>query len=300
MQRANAELEQRVAHRTQELEYRTQELERFNNELDQFTYVASHDLQEPVRNLVSYSTLLKEDLGDVLSENAAEDLFYITSAASRMQQLVQDLLALSRAGRAPVKTESVDLNDCLNHALDALRIRIDEAEAEVTVKPLPTVVGDATLLTQLYQNLLGNALKFVGDERPVIHLTVERQDDMWTLGVRDNGIGLAPELPRSTRNRFSNRSSVCMAWPLTLAPVLGSPSVKKQWSGMAVAFGSSPSRDKGLISDLPFPPPWRNGLNPLRPSTRLTSGSQRMPGCPNPWLSPVVIYRWRHPVRLAV
>ncbi len=193
MQRANAELEQRVAHRTQELEYRTQELERFNNELDQFTYVASHDLQEPVRNLVSYSTLLKEDLGDVLSENAAEDLFYITSAASRMQQLVQDLLALSRAGRAPVKTESVDLNDCLNHALDALRIRIDEAEAEVTVKPLPTVVGDATLLTQLYQNLLGNALKFVGDERPVIHLTVERQDDMWTLGVRDNGIGLAPE-----------------------------------------------------------------------------------------------------------
>jgi light-regulated signal transduction histidine kinase (bacteriophytochrome) len=192
LQRANAELEQRVADRTQELERRTQELERFNNELDQFTYVASHDLQEPVRNLVSYSTLLKEDLGDELSEDAIEDLFYITSAASRMQQLVQDLLALSRAGRAAVKAEPVDLNNCVNHALDALRIRIDEAEAEVFVTPLPTVLGDVTLLTQLYQNLLGNALKFVGDERPEIHLTVEREGDMWVLGVRDNGIGLAP------------------------------------------------------------------------------------------------------------
>jgi signal transduction histidine kinase len=193
LQRANTELEQRVSDRTRELERRTQDLERFNTELDQFTYVASHDLQEPVRNLVSYSTLLKEDLGGELSQDVTEDLFYITSAASRMQQLVQDLLALSRAGRAAVKTEPVDLNDCVHHALDALRIRIDETEAEVFLAPLPTIQGDATLLTQLYQNLLGNALKFVGEERPVIHLTVERGADMWILGVRDNGIGLAPE-----------------------------------------------------------------------------------------------------------
>jgi signal transduction histidine kinase len=193
LQRANAELEQRVSDRTRELERRTQDLERFNTELDQFTYVASHDLQEPVRNLVSYSTLLKEDLGGELSQDVTEDLFYITSAASRMQQLVQDLLALSRAGRAAVKTELVDLDDCVHHALDALRIRIDETVAEVFLAPLPTIQGDATLLTQLYQNLLGNALKFVGEERPVIHLTVEREADMWILGVRDNGIGLAPE-----------------------------------------------------------------------------------------------------------
>ncbi|PON16124.1 hypothetical protein C2W62_20180 [Candidatus Entotheonella serta] len=146
-----------------------------------------------MRNLVSYRTLLKEDLGESLSENVTEDLFYITSAASRMQQLVQDLLALSRAGRAAVKTESVDLNECVNYALDALRMRIDEAGAEVTLAPLPTVSGDATLLTQLYQNLLGNALKFVGEEQPKIQLTVEHEGDWWTLGVRDNGIGLAPE-----------------------------------------------------------------------------------------------------------
>ena len=142
---------------------------------------------------MSYSTLLKEDLGDTLSENVTEDLFYISSAASRMQQLVQDLLTLSRAGRAAINTEPVNLNDCFALALDALRMRIEETKATVVFTPLPTVMGDATLLTQLYQNLLGNALKFVGDERPVIHLTAAYESGRWILGVRDNGIGIDPE-----------------------------------------------------------------------------------------------------------
>ncbi len=193
MHRAHAELERRVEERTHELQLRTHELERFNAELDQFTYVASHDLQEPVRNLVSYSTLLKEDLGDSLPDDVAEDLFYITASASRMQQLVQDLLALSRAGRAAVKTEPVALDECVDHALEALRIRIEESGAEVCRAPLPAVEGDATLLTQLYQNLLGNALKFAGAKRPVLELTADRTGDVWTLGVRDNGIGLESE-----------------------------------------------------------------------------------------------------------
>jgi signal transduction histidine kinase len=193
MQRANAQLEQRVEERTQELQLRTQELERFNEELNQFTYIASHDLQEPVRNLVSYSTLLKEDLGEELSTDVAEDLYYITSAAARMQQLVQDLLVLSRAGRAAVKTEQVALDECVDRALDALRVRIEESGATVSRVPLPVVMGDPTLLTQLYQNLLGNALKFVGADQPMIQLTVDQQEDRWILGVRDNGIGLEPE-----------------------------------------------------------------------------------------------------------
>ncbi len=193
LQRVNTELEQRVAERTQELELRTQELERYNNELDQFTYVASHDLQEPVRNLVSYSILLKEDLGEELPEAVAEDLHYITSSASRMKHLVQDLLAFSRAGRAAVKMESVSLDSCLEHALDALRMRIEETDAVIHRQALPTVMGDATLLTQLYQNLLGNALKFVGSNQPVIDIVVQREGDMWTLSIRDNGIGIEPE-----------------------------------------------------------------------------------------------------------
>ena len=193
MQRVNTELEQRVEERTRELRLRTQELERFNEELNQFTYVASHDLQEPVRNLVSYSTLLKEDLGDNLAPDVAEDVYYITSAASRMQQLVQDLLILSRAGRGAVKTEPVTLDHCVDRALEALHVRIEESEAVVNRTPLPKVIGDPTLLTQLYQNLIGNALKFAGEDQPVIQLTIDHDDKMWTLGVRDNGIGLEPE-----------------------------------------------------------------------------------------------------------
>jgi signal transduction histidine kinase len=193
MQRANAELEQRVEERTQELQLRTQELERFNEELNQFTYIASHDLQEPVRNLISYSTLLTEDLGEAPPGDVAEDLYYITSAAARMQQLVQDLLVLSRAGRAAVKTERVALDECVDRALDALRVRIEETGATVSRVPLPVVIGDPTLLTQLYQNLLGNALKFVGEDQPMIQLTVDSRDNMWILGVRDNGIGIEPE-----------------------------------------------------------------------------------------------------------
>ncbi len=193
MLRANAELESRVEARTLELRQRTLELERMNNDLDQFTYVASHDLQEPVRNLVSYSTLLQEDLGEVVSEAVSEDLFYITSAATRMQKLVQDLLALSRAGRNAVKVEPVALDDCVNLALEALRIRIDETQAEIQREPLPDVVGDHTLLTQLYQNLLGNALKFTSDKRPTIRLTAERHGTDYILGVHDNGIGLEKE-----------------------------------------------------------------------------------------------------------
>ncbi len=193
MLRANAELESRVEARTQELQQRTIELERINNDLDQFTYVASHDLQEPVRNLVSYSTLLEEDLGESVSKPVAEDLFYITSSATRMQKLVQDLLALSRAGRNAVNVEPVALDDCVDLALEALRIRMDETRAEVQREPLPNVIGDRTLLTQLYQNLLGNALKFTSEKRPVIRLTVERQGADYILGVHDNGIGLEAE-----------------------------------------------------------------------------------------------------------
>lgn len=193
LQHVNTELEQRVSMRTKELKLRTQDLENYNNELDQFNYVASHDLQEPVRNLISYSTLLKEDLGEELSEDVEEDLYYITTAAERMQHLVQDLLALSRAGRATVKKEPVWLDDCVDNALDALRMRIEETHAVIHRQPLPMISGDATLLTQLYQNLLGNALKFVGASQPEIHLTAESTGDMWTFGMRDNGIGIEPE-----------------------------------------------------------------------------------------------------------
>ena len=174
-------------------EQKAEDLKATQYELEQFVYVASHDLQEPVRSLVSYSTLLREDLGEGLSEDAATDLDYIAKAANRMQTLITDLLAFSRAGRAAMKTEIVSLDECVDESLEALRSHLQQSGARIERQALPRVVGDATLLTQLYQNLLSNALKFARDGEPEVELTVQQTGDVWTLGVRDNGIGLKLE-----------------------------------------------------------------------------------------------------------
>lgn len=168
-------------------------LEEKNKELDQFTYIASHDLQEPVRKLVSFGSLLKQDLGRDLNENAARDLEFILDAAKRMKNLVQALLELSRVGRAAMKKEEVSLDDCADAALNALGLRIEDTKAKITRDELPQVTGDPTMLTQLYQNLIGNSLKFIKEKQPVIHLTAVREGEKWVLGVRDNGIGMKPE-----------------------------------------------------------------------------------------------------------
>ena len=168
-------------------------LAKSNAELEQFAYIASHDLQEPVRSLVAYSTLLREDVGENLPEEAATDLDYIAKAANRMQTVITDLLAFSRAGRAAMKTETVSLDTCVDQSLEALRSQLEQSGAQIERQMLPKVVGDATLLTQLYQNLLSNALKFTRGGEPVVELTAQQTGDVWTLGVRDDGIGLEPE-----------------------------------------------------------------------------------------------------------
>jgi signal transduction histidine kinase len=197
---ANAQLflrhkraEEALAERTLELERTNRELAALNAELDDFTNVASHDLQEPLRTLTAFSGLLRKDLGQSLPERAAQDLGFIADAAKRMQILIQDLLALSRAGRATQKREKVSLSECAEWALEALGMRVKETGAEVTRDELPDVWGDSTLLTQLYQNLIGNALKFSGDQRPIIRLTVEERDGGQVFGVKDNGIGIEPK-----------------------------------------------------------------------------------------------------------
>jgi signal transduction histidine kinase len=190
LQAVNAALEKYVA----ALEAAYAEVERRNVELDQFTYLASHDLQEPLRKLLAFGSLLPKDLEGELPQKAAQDLGFITDAARRMQTLVRDLLALSRAGRNAMSREPVRLDACVDRALQDLALRIEESQAVVERVPLPEVLGDATLLTQLYQNLLGNALKFVlPGRRPEIRLTAERAGEEWVLGVQDNGLGIKPE-----------------------------------------------------------------------------------------------------------
>ncbi len=193
LQALNRSLEQRVAARTTELKAHVHMLEKKNTELDQFVYVASHDLQEPVRKLISFSQLLEQDVGAELNEQAASDLHYIKDAAQRMQVLIYDLLALSRAGRAAMQREWVDLNECVDQALESLSLRVEETRAEIVRAPLPLVYGNRSTLTQLYHNLLGNALKFTRCDRPVIELTAEGNGESLTFGVRDNGIGVEPE-----------------------------------------------------------------------------------------------------------
>ena len=114
-------------------------------------------------------------------------------AAKRMQKLVQDLLTLSRSGRVNMKWETVSLNHCADHAIDSLAVRIEESGAEITSDELPQMWGDRTMLTQLYQNLLSNALKFTGANRPQVRLTAERIGGQLILGVKDNGIGIEPK-----------------------------------------------------------------------------------------------------------
>jgi PAS domain S-box-containing protein len=175
------------------LDLKSTELARLNTELEQFAYVAAHDLQEPARKVISFAALLEKDFEGELPENARRDLHYITDAARRMQQLVSDLLTLSRAGRTAMTLESIQLDDCLDTALDALAIKIEETGAEIIRDPLPMVEGDRTLLTQLLQNLISNALKFCDEDHPEVHITADRTPSASVLGVRDNGIGIEPE-----------------------------------------------------------------------------------------------------------
>lgn len=182
-----------LAKHAAELEAVNSELRRSNADLDAFAHLASHDLQEPLRTLSSYIALLREDLGPGINSDAYTDLHFIDETTKRMNTLVQDLLAFSRAGRRALESQPVALEQCIEEALLSLRVRIQETGAEIRRCPLPVVEGDMTLLTQLYQNLLGNALKFVAEgERPVIELGVEAAGDDYLLSVKDNGIGIEP------------------------------------------------------------------------------------------------------------
>lgn len=177
-----------------QLEEQLNQLADINNELDEFTRFVSHDLQEPVRKQISYGQLLREDLGDNISEDVERDISVIEDSARRMSALVKALLTLSRVSRIELQQESVSLNNCLDIALDDLEVRIEDCDAKITRDALPNVTGDQTMLTQLYQNLISNALKFIPPESsPEIHITAEQDGPSWTLGVRDNGIGMKSE-----------------------------------------------------------------------------------------------------------
>ena len=174
------------------LESQTEELRRSNLELEQFAYVASHDLQEPLRKVASFCQLLQRRYQGQLDERADAYIDFAVEGAKRMQTLINDLLAFSRVGRTK-NFAPVDLDTVLGEALSSLSTRLEEVEAEVTNDPLPTIEGDRTLLTQVFFNLVGNAVKFRGEDPPRVHIGVERSGDEWIFCCTDNGIGIEPQ-----------------------------------------------------------------------------------------------------------
>lgn len=183
----NEELEQKVS-------ARTRELQRSNEELEEFAYAASHDLQEPLRMIAGHLQLLERRYKGKLGEDADEFIHYAVDGAKRMDQLIVDLLAYSRVGTHGQAFAEVDLNQVIARARDNLTLRIEEAKAAVIAEPLPKVQGDTIQLTQLFQNLMGNAIKFRGDHPPVVdiscHPYAQDPQRFWTFAVKDNGIGI--------------------------------------------------------------------------------------------------------------
>ena len=166
------------------------ELERSNAELEQFAYVASHDLQEPLRKVASFCQLIEKRYAEQLDDRGRQYIDFAVDGAKRMQALINDLLAFSRVGRTTDRFRPVDLNEVAATAIASLEPVIEESGATITVHPLPTVSGDPSLLNAVFQNLIGNAIKFRSDAAPVIELGAEQVDDQWLLHVTDNGIGI--------------------------------------------------------------------------------------------------------------
>jgi PAS domain S-box-containing protein len=181
--------------RTEEaLKAKMVEVERSNAELEQFAYVASHDLQEPLRVVASYVKLLDRRYGDKLDADAHEFIGYAVEGSTRMQQMINDLLTFSRVGTKGKPFEPTDLESVFDRALKNLSVSIRDNDAKVTHDALPSVVADDMQMTQLFQNLVGNAIKFRSmDRAPAIHVSAKKLGGAWEFSVADNGIGIEPE-----------------------------------------------------------------------------------------------------------
>jgi len=170
-----------------------EELRRSNQELEHFAYIASHDLQEPLRMVSSYTQLLAQRYKDKLDADADEFIHYVEDGVSRMRALINGLLVYSRVGTSGAAFELTDCEAAFDCALTNLQVAVDGSGAVITHHPLPVVMADASQLTQVFQNLIGNAIKFCSQELPRIHVAAEPRGNEWLFSIRDNGIGIDPQ-----------------------------------------------------------------------------------------------------------
>jgi light-regulated signal transduction histidine kinase (bacteriophytochrome) len=190
--RARDELETRVKERTAELRTLMDELERSNADLQQFAYAASHDLQEPLRVVAGFVKLLEKRYKDKLDEKAHEFIEYSIDGVKRMQILIKDLLEYSQVGTKGRTFKPVNCSVALEQAIYNLHTALEESGTELTYDLLPTVMADASQMSRLFQNLIGNAIKFRSED-PKIHISSEQKGHEWVFSVKDNGIGINPK-----------------------------------------------------------------------------------------------------------
>jgi light-regulated signal transduction histidine kinase (bacteriophytochrome) len=170
-----------------------QEVQRSNTELEQFAYVASHDLQEPLRTITGMVQLLQKRYQGNLDARADQYISFTVEAAARMQALINDLLEFSRVDRHGKPFEDVDMQDAVETAIKSLAKTIQENNATISHENLPTVRADSSQMTRLFQNLIGNAIKFRSEHKPKIHISANNLDGTCHFSVRDNGIGIEPQ-----------------------------------------------------------------------------------------------------------
>jgi len=192
----------------QALSERTNELEQSNRDLEQYTHVVSHDLQEPLSVVISYLQLLNRQYYDRLDDDADEFIGFAVDGAQRMQSMIKALLMFSRVESKANQIKPVSTEDILNQALENLSVAIQECKAVITHDILPKIKADESLLIQLFQNLIANAIKFRGEKQARIHISAERKDDKWVFSIQDNGIGINPKFSQRIFTIFKRLHTV--------------------------------------------------------------------------------------------
>jgi two-component system CheB/CheR fusion protein len=190
-QRNHAEL--KLKELNADLEKRAAELKASNAELERFAYVASHDLQEPLRMVTSFLALLQKKHSKEFDETSKKYIHFAVDGAERMKGLIQDLLQYSKLDASNIKFTSFNLQEAVEQVLHILALSIKENEAVIHVGPLPVINGNKLQVTQLFQNLLGNALKYRSEKTPEIEIECKEENDQWLFSIRDNGIGIDPK-----------------------------------------------------------------------------------------------------------
>jgi signal transduction histidine kinase len=243
-------MEERLRANEEHFRLQAEELARSNAELQQFAYVTSHDLQEPLRMVSSYVELLARRYQGQLDDKADKYIGYAVDGASRMQTLINDLLAYSRVGTHGKALEPADSGAAVDQALTNLQKTIQEKSANVTRDALPVVRADQTQLVQLFQNLIGNALKFCDNGPPRVHVGVERRGAEWLFRVRDNGIGIAPEHAERIFLIFQ-RLNIRAKYPGTGIGLAICKKVVKRHGGR-IGVESRPGEGSAFFFTLPF------------------------------------------------